>query len=171
MSEESLKRVFGTIWSRFLEFEITRSKMMCEIAGNPLSALILQVIAYHNLTLVQSAVVDKTYSEIRSAWESNDEPSAQHWPQKLSFAAIADITGVDKETVRRSVKKLEANGWLSIDQQTGISYNPSQKNQDKLLLLNEWEVTHFGRLLKRLNDASNKEHGCPSENSRLQNIG
>ena len=171
MSEESLKRVFGAIWSRFLEFEITRSKLMCEVAGNPLSALILQVIAYHNLTLVQSAVEDKTYGEIRSAWELNNEPSAQHRPQKLSFAAIADITGVDKETVRRSVKKLEANGWLSIDQQTGISYNPSQTNQDKLLLLNEWEVTHFGRLLKRLNDASNEEHGLPSENSTLQNIG
>ena len=144
---------------------------MCEVAGNPLSALILQVIAYHNLTLVQSAVEDKTYGEVRSAWELKDAPSAQHWPQKLSFAAIADITGVDKETVRRSVKKLEANGWLSIDQQTGISYNPSQTNQDKLLLLNEWEVSHFGRLLKRLNDASNKENVSPFENSKFQNNG
>ena len=171
MSEESLKKVFGAIWPRFLEFEITRSKLMCEVAGNPLSALILQVIAYHNLTLVQSAVGDQTYDEIRSAWELSDEPSAQHWPQKLSFAAIADITGVDKETVRRSVKKLEAKGWLSIDQQTGISYNPSEINQDKLLVLNEWELKHLGRLLKRLNDVSNKEHAFPSENSKLQNIG
>ena len=130
---------------------------MCEVAGNPLSALILQVIAYHNLTLVQSAVDNKTYGGIRSAWESNDEPSAQHWPQKLSFAAIADITGVDKQTVRRSVKKLEAQGWLSICQKTGISYNPSKINQDKLLSLNEWEVNHLGRLLKRLNDASNTD--------------
>mgnify|MGYP000873778621 CR=1 FL=1 len=128
---------------------------MCEVAGNPLSAIILQVVAYHNLTLVQSTVENKTYAEIRSAWELTDETSAHHLPQKLSFAAIADITGVDKETVRRSVKKLEAEGWLSIDQKTGISYNPSQINQDKLLMLNEWEITHLGRLLKRLNDASN----------------
>ncbi|MDC1293626.1 helix-turn-helix domain-containing protein [Candidatus Puniceispirillum sp.] len=155
MSEERLKSVFGAVWTRFLEFEITRSKLMCEVAGNPLSALILQVIAYHNLTLVQSAVENKTYGEIRSAWELKDDTSAQHWPQKLSFAAIADITGVDKETVRRSVKKLEAQGWLSIGEKTGISYNPSQINQDKLLILNEWEITHLGRLLKRLNDASN----------------
>ena len=154
MSDESLKRAFGAVWSRFLEFEITRSKQMCEVAGTPLSAIILQVVAYHNLTLVQSAVRDKTYVEIRSAWELNNRPSVQHLPQKLSFAAIADITGVDKETVRRSVKKLEAEGWLSIDQKTGISYNPSQINQDKLLMLNEWEITHLGRLLKRLNEAS-----------------
>ena len=58
----------------FLEFEITRSKLKCEVAGTPLSAIILQVVAYHNLTLVQSAVGAKTYVEILAAWELNDEP-------------------------------------------------------------------------------------------------
>ena len=125
---------------------------MSEMAGSPLSAIILQVVAYHNLTLVQAAVEDKSYGNIRSAWERNNDNLTDRWPQRLSFAAIADITGVDKETVRRSVKKLEAQGWLSIDQKTGISYNPTETNQDKLLTLNEWEVTHLGRLLKRLND-------------------
>jgi DNA-binding Lrp family transcriptional regulator len=85
----------------------------------------------------------------------SDESLASDWPQKLSFAAIADITGIDKETVRRSVKKLEEQGWVVIEQKTGISYNPSKINQDKLLVFNEWEVTHLGRLLKRLNDADN----------------
>ena len=55
LSEEVSKECLAPVWSRFLEFEITRSKLMCEVAGNPLSALILQVVAYHNLTLVQSA--------------------------------------------------------------------------------------------------------------------
>ena len=130
---------------------------MCEAAGNPLSALILQVVVYHNLTLIQSSTKNKTYAGIRSAWELNDEAFEEHWPHKLSFSAIADITGIDKETVRRSVKKLEAQGWLSICQKTGINYNPSKINQDKLLRLNEWEVNHLGRLLKRLNDASNAD--------------
>ena len=130
---------------------------MSEMAGTPLSALILQVVAYHNLTLVQAAVKDKTYIGIRSAWELNDDVLTQHWPQKLSFAAIADITGIDKETVRRSVKKLEEQRWVVIDQKAGISYNPSKINQDKLVAFNEWEITHFGRLLKRLNDANNQD--------------
>ena len=155
MSEESLKRVFGAVWSRFLEFEITRSRMMAEITGSSSSALVLQVVAYHNLTLVQSSLESKTYSEIRGAWELGDQTSISDLPQKLSFAAIADITGIDKETVRRSVKKLEEQRWVVIDPKTGISYNPSKINQDKLVSLNEWEITHFGRLLKRLNDASN----------------
>ena len=128
---------------------------MAELTGSSSSALVLQVVAYHNLTLVQSSLESKSYSEIREAWEQGDQTLISDLPQKLSFAAIADITGIDKETVRRSVKKLEAQGWLSICQKTGISYNPSKINQDKLLSLNEWEVNHFGRLLKRLNDASN----------------
>ena len=129
--------------------------MITELTGSSSSALILQVVAYHNLTLVQSTLDSKTYSEIRGAWELGDQTSNSELPKKLSFAAIADITGIDKETVRRSVKKLEEQEWLSINQEAGISYNPSQTNQDKLLILNEWEVTHLGRLIKRLNDADN----------------
>ena len=155
VNEGNLKSAFGAIWWRFLEFEITRSKMMCEVAGNPLTALILQVVAYHNLTLVQSAVKGYSYSEIRSAWELGDKASTSSLTQKLTFSAIAEITCIDKETVRRSVKKLEERGWVVIDQETGIRYNPTTENQDKLLRLNDWEVTHLGRLLKRLNDAKN----------------
>jgi CRP-like cAMP-binding protein len=153
VSEESLKRTFGSIWWRFLEFEITRSRMMTEVTGSMSSALVLQVVAYHNLTLVQSAVRSNTYSEIRSAWELDDKIASHDLPKKLSFAAISDMTRIDKETVRRSVKKLAEHGWVIVDRKNGISYNPSRENQDKLLMLNEWEVTHLGRLLKRLNDA------------------
>ena len=130
---------------------------MAELTGSSSSALVLQVVAYHNLTLVQSSLESKTYSEIRGAWELGDQTSISDLPQKLSFAAIADITGIDKETVRRSVKKLEEQRWVVINQKTGISYKPSKINQDKLVSLNEWELTHFGRLLKRLNDADKQD--------------
>jgi CRP-like cAMP-binding protein len=153
VSEDSLKRTFGSIWWRFLEFEITRSRMMTEVAGNMSSALILQVVAYHNLTLIQSAVDSEAYNEIRSAWELADRTAGHDLPQKLSYAAISDMTRIDKETVRRSVKKLAEQGWVTVDKKNGISYSPSTVNQEKLLMLNEWEVTHLGRLLKRLSDA------------------
>ena len=154
MSEESLKSTFGAIWWRFLEFEITRSKMMTEVTGNISSALILQVVAYHNLTLVQSAVESEAYSEIRAAWELDGSTAGHDLPQKLSFSAISDMTRIDKETVRRAVKKLAEQDWVTVDKKNGVSYNPSRANQDKLMMLNEWEVTHLGRLLKRLSDAS-----------------
>jgi len=150
MSEDDLKKAFGSVWWRFLEFEITRSKMMSEVAGNPVSALILQVVAYHNLTLVQADLNEKNYRAIREHWEASGTDIHTKMPQKLSYAAISDITGIDKETVRRSVKRLAEQDWVVIDQKTGIHYQPSVANQDKLLMLNEWELVSLGRLIERL---------------------
>ena len=123
---------------------------MSEVAGNPVSALILQVVAYHNLTIVQSDLNEKNYETIRKKWEAGDTNIQTKMPQKLSYAAISEITGIDKETVRRSVKRLAEQDWVTIDQKTGIHYQPSVANQDKLLMLNEWELVSLGRLIERL---------------------
>ena len=125
---------------------------MSEVAGNPVSALILQVVAYHNLTLVQSGLNEINYRAIREHWEAGGKGAQTKMPRKLSYAAISEITGIDKETVRRSVKRLAKQEWVVIDQKTGIHYKPSVSNQDKLLMLNEWELVHLGRLIERLND-------------------
>ena len=123
-----------------------------EMAGNPVSALILQVVAYHNLTVVQSNLNEERYEEIRAQWESGNKNTNSDLPRKLSYAAISDITGIDKETVRRLAKKLAEQEWIVINQKTGIHYQPSVSNQDKLLMLNEWELAHLGRLMARLSD-------------------
>ena len=123
---------------------------MSEVAGNHVSALILQVVAYHNLTLIQSFVNEKSYRVIRKQWEVCDTDIQTKMPKKLSYAAISEITGIDKETVRRSVKRLAEQDWVTIDQKTGVHYQPSVANQDKLLMLNEWELVNLGRLIKRL---------------------
>jgi len=125
---------------------------MSEVAGNPLSALILQVVAYHNLTLVQSDLNEVNYKAVREHWEAGGTAIQTKMPQKLSYAAISDITGIDKETVRRSVKRLAEQDWVVIDQKTGIHYQPTVSNQDKLLTLNEWELVSLGRLIERLKD-------------------
>ena len=125
---------------------------MSEVAGNPVSALILQVVAYHNLTLVQSDLNEVNYKAVREHWEAGGTDIQTEMPQKLSYAAISDITGIDKETVRRSVKRLAEQDWVVIDQKTGIHYQPTVSNQDKLLTLNEWELVSLGRLIERLKD-------------------
>ena len=125
---------------------------MSEVAGNPVSALILQVVAYHNLTLVQSDLNEVNYKAVRAHWESGGTDIQTKMPQKLSYSAISDITGIDKETVRRSVKRLAEQDWVVIDQKTGIHYQPTVSNQDKLLMLNEWELVNLGRLIERLKD-------------------
>ena len=155
MGEDDLKRAFGSVWWRFLEFEITRSRMMSEVAGNTVSALILQVVAYHNLTIVQSGLNEINYRAIRERWEGSGKDDKSKMPKKLSYAAISDITGIDKETVRRSVKRLAEQEWVVINQKTGVHYQPSVSNQDKLLMLNEWELVNLGRLIDRLTDNLN----------------
>ena len=125
---------------------------MSEVAGNPVSALILQVVAYHNLTVVQSGLNEINYKAIRERWEGSGKDDKSKIPKKLSYAAISDITGIDKETVRRAVKRLAEQEWVVIDQKTGVHYQPSVSNQDKLLMLNEWELVNLGRLIDRLTD-------------------
>ena len=97
---------------------------MSEVAGNHVSALILQVVAYHNLTLVQSDLNEKNYEAIRDHWETKSASIQTEMPRKLSYAAISEITGIDKETVRRSVKRLAEQDWIVVDQKTGIHYQP-----------------------------------------------
>ena len=150
MSESRIKKAFGSVWWRFLEFEISRSRLMSEVAGNPVSALILQVVAYHNLTVVQDSLNQENYDEIREQWELGGIDINSDMPRKLSYAAISDITGIDKETVRRSVKRLTEQEWVVVNQKTGIHYRPSAANQDKLLTLNDWELVNVGRLMKIL---------------------
>ena len=124
---------------------------MSEVAGNPVSALILQVVAYHNLTVVQSDLNETSYRTIREQWEAGGKDVQTKMPRKLSYAAISEITGIDKETVRRSVKRLAEQEWVVTDQKTGIHYIPSISNQDKFLKVNEWELVPLGRLIERLN--------------------
>ena len=55
---------------------------MSEVAGNPVSALILQVVAYHNLTLVQSDLNEKNYKAIRAHWEAGGTDIQTKMPAK-----------------------------------------------------------------------------------------
>ena len=96
-------------------------------------------------------------SEIRSKWEKNDLKGASKLPLKLSYASIAELTGIDKETVRRAVQKLAEQGWVDMSHKTGIHYNPTQSNQDKLVIFNEWEVAQLGRLLERMTGSQNAD--------------
>ena len=110
------------------------------------------MVAYHNLTVDQSAVESENYAEIREQWEVGNTWKISDLPKKLSYAAISDMTGIDKETVRRPVRKLIEQEWVVFNQKTGIHYYPSIENQIKLVKLNEWEIVHLGRLLDRLNN-------------------
>ena len=61
---------------------------MSEVAGNPVSALIRQVVVFHNLTEVQAGLNEENYKVIRERWESGGKDKESRMPLKLSYAAI-----------------------------------------------------------------------------------
>ena len=154
LSEAKLKANFGAVWPKFLEFQISRSKRCVEVAGSVNGYLVLQVIAYHNLSLINATTSMDSYEEARNAWELGWSDTSLDLPFILNYAAIAELTGLDKETTRRAVLKLEKNGWLTVDKKLGITYSPSDENQALLLELNEWELVFLGRMMALMNAPS-----------------
>ena len=148
LSESQLKENFGKIWPKFMEFEISRSKRCVDLAGSVNGYLILQVVAYHQLSLLRSTAPANNYSDLRDAWETIQPAHLMNLPYILNYATISELTGIDKETTRRAVLKLEKNQWLTVDKKLGITYSPSEKNQKMLLELNEWELKFLGKLVK-----------------------
>ena len=128
---------------------------MCEVAGSPVSALILQVVAYHNLTLVQYGSDKQNYEEMIDHWQSGIQNINGDIPKKLSYAAISEITGIDKETVRRSIKKIGREGlgcyrpknWNSLSAVT----SKSRQTDD----VERMGTRSLGRLMERLSDLRN----------------
>lgn len=154
LSEAKLRANFRDVWPKFLEFQISRSKRCVEVAGSVNGYLVLQVIAYHNLSLINSTTSVESYEQSRNAWELGWSDTLLDLPYILNFAAISALTGLDKETARRAVLKLEKNGWVTVDKKLGITYSPSDENQRLLLELNEWELGFLGRLIALTNAPS-----------------
>jgi hypothetical protein len=154
LSEAKLRANFRDVWPKFLEFQISRSKRCVEVAGSVNGYLVLQVIAYHNLSLINSTTSVESYEQARNAWELGWSDTLLDLPYILNFAAISALTGLDKETARRAVLKLEKNGWVTVDKKLGITYSPSDENQRLLLELNEWELGFLGRLIALTNAPS-----------------
>ncbi|HBP60856.1 MAG TPA: hypothetical protein DD668_14865, partial [Alphaproteobacteria bacterium] len=75
--------------------------------------------------------------------------------KKLTYALISELTGLDKETVRRNVKTLEENGWGTTSRMAGIRFSASEEMNAQLIELNKVERQLVGKFAKILanNDA------------------
>ncbi len=67
-------------------------------------------------------------------------------PEKLSILTVSQISGIDKETSRRTIKKLISDGWITYSRKEGIRYYPTEeKNQ---LMINFTENVEIPLFLK-----------------------
>lgn len=137
----SFEENFIPIWRRFLEMEIIRSQHCLKLAGSANAYLVLQVICWHHFLLVGEEVEDASYDAALEGWLAlSNQPSAKS--KKLTYALIAELTGLDKETVRRNVRALADRGFVTADRKQGVIFSPTTELNDKII--NEINVMERG---------------------------
>ena len=128
---------FGTIWERFLNFEINRSREAIKYFGNTNSYFILQTIAWHNIHIIQNEEGSTNYLGLKKQWGESHLEFQQPIPNKLSILTVSQISGLDKETCRRTIKKLVSDGWITYTRSEGIRYYPTEKKNQLMIKFNE----------------------------------
>ena len=132
----SIDKNFTSIWPEWLMLMILRTRKINEVVGNPVDAIIVQVVCWHHL-LVTSVEQDndvQTFDEAIYNWHQGFSASSSYKKdKKLTITAISLSTAIPFETVRRRVKKLCDDGWLSIADNGGVNYSPTNENNEKIV--------------------------------------
>ena len=142
-----IQNKFANIWPHFLFFEILRSKTAVKAWGSANGYLIFQVIAWHHILILTNYMNSELRDEGVELWNKFSKTGFQS-NTVLSYTLISELTSLSVETVRRQVKKLERNNWVSYSKKEGVKYSASEENNKYLAdTFNVKEVQNFGKLL------------------------
>ena len=144
---EFLKDNFLSVWHHFLLFEIERSRAGVKAWGNANGYLVFQVIAWHHVVILSANSNTKFRDDAVQLWLKFSR-SGFETNTVLTYTLISELTSLSIETVRRQVKKLQSNKWVSYSKKEGVKYNPSDDN-NKFLTdnFNVSEVENLGNFL------------------------
>ena len=144
---EFLKNNFLSLWHHFLLFEIERSRAGVKAWGNANGYLVFQVIAWHYVVILSANADTKFRDDAVQLWLKFSR-SGFKTNTVLTYTLISELTSLSIETVRRQVKKLEDNNWVSYSKKNGVILNPSKENNDYLTnIFNVKEVQNLGYFL------------------------
>ena len=143
-----LENNFSEIWFQFLYFEIMRSRDCVKFMNNnPNSYLILQVISWHHGLVLMSEHKNQDRKNFVKKWEASNK-SKTNSDKKLTYSLVSELTSLSVETIRRHVKKLIDEGWVSYTKKQGISYKPNiEKSKIMTENLNPKQIERFVQLL------------------------
>ena len=145
-----LQNNFLSVWHHFLLFEIERSKAAVKAWGNANGYLVFQVIAWHHVVIVTAKSDSKFRDDAVQLWNKYSKTGFET-NTVLTYTLISELTSLSIETVRRQVKKLEDNNWVSYSKKNGVILNPSKENNDYLTnIFNVKEVQNLGYFLDLL---------------------
>ena len=144
---EFLKNNFLSVWHHFLLFEIERSKAGVKAWGNANGYLVFQVIAWHHVVILTVKSNSKFRDDAVQLWYKFSKTGFET-NTVLTYTLISELTSLSIETVRRQVKKLQSNKWVSYSKKEGVKFNPSDEN-NKFLTdnFNVSEVENLGHFL------------------------
>ena len=142
-----IQNKFSNIWPHFLLFEILRSKNAVQAWGSANGYLIFQVIAWHHILILTNSMNSELRDEAIKLWNKFSKTGFET-NTTLSYTLISELTSLSVETIRRQVKKLEQNNWVSYSKKGGVKYSPSEENNKYLAdTFNIKEIQNFGKLL------------------------
>ena len=142
---------FSEIWFQFLYFEVMRSRDCVRFMGNnPNGYLILQVISWHHGLVLLSENKNQDRKNFVKSWEGSAKSKTKP-NKKLTYSLVSELTGLSIETIRRQVKKLINDGWVTYTKKEGIIYMPHiNKAKEMTEYLNPKEIDRFVNLLSNI---------------------
>ncbi len=142
---------FSEIWFQFLYFEVMRSRdCVMFMKNNPNGYLVLQVISWHHGLVLLSENKNQDRKNFVKSWEASAKSKTKP-DKKLTYSLVSELTGLSIETIRRQVKKLINEGWVSYTKKEGIIYTPNiDKAKEMTENLNPKEIDRFVNLLSNI---------------------
>ena len=145
--ENFIQQHFIGVWHHFLYFEINRSNFAVQSFGSANAYLIFQVIAWHHILVMMDQAEAKVRQEAVELWFKLTETGFKT-RTVLTYSLISSMTSLSIETIRRQVKKLEKNNWVTYSKKEGVKFSPSDENNTFLAdVFNVREVRDLGRFL------------------------
>ena len=142
---------FSEIWFQFLYFEVMRSRDCVRfMKNNPNGYLILQVISWHHGLVLLSENKNQDRKNFVKSWEGSSKSKTKP-NKKLTYSLVSELTGLSIETIRRQVKKLINERWVTYSKKEGIIYMPHiDKAKEMTEYLNPKEIDRFVNLLSNI---------------------
>ena len=126
---------------------IERSKAAVKAWGSANGYLVFQVIAWHHVVILTAKSDSKFRDDAVQLWNKYSKTGFET-NSVLTYTLISELTSLSIETVRRQVKKLVDNNWVSYTKKEGVKYSPSEENNKFLAdVFNAKEVKDLGRFL------------------------
>ena len=110
--QDFLKENFLSVWHHFLFFEINRSREAVISWGSANGYLVFQVICWHYILILTAGTDIKLRDEAVQLWYKFSKDGFET-NTVLTYTLISQLTSLSIETVRRQIRKLEKQNWVS----------------------------------------------------------